>query len=457
MSSMVRFLLLVPLLLLLLTESNSAQRVKGQRKADACACEVNATQWDFPAQTYEGVSQQVQSCGDFLGKIQAQVLLTEEKLPLINATVGNITGRLNAFEYLKTRGLYQTLHLRKLSQQLEVLQKDIISTHQTNPSAKTRSLTQEATKVREDVTKMQKSNVFNLEAVRENLRALRNGLETCKTIEPGFMSSCSQRLMKNISSPLVTKLSPYGKSYPAGSWGRETSPTSPEAYWVQPLVNAHKHGNIVRHYPSYEDFMGSRNHKDFPVAPSHSAANAIQGPGSLLYGGAFFYQCLNTGELCRFDLQTLATTRHTLPGAGFNNQFPYCYYSCRDWTDMDFSADERGLWVIYATQESHGNVVVSLLEAESLNITHTWSTRLFKKSITNAFMVCGVLYATRYIDRYREEVFYAFDTATGREDNTLALPLEKMADGVANLHYNPADHRLYMYNDNYLLAYEAHF
>ncbi|KAJ8333671.1 hypothetical protein SKAU_G00409900 [Synaphobranchus kaupii] len=456
MSLMVRFLSVLPLLLQL-NEVDGTQRVKGQWKADACVCNVNTTQWDFPAQMFEGVSQHVQSCGDFLGKMQAQVLLTEEKMPQINATVGNITERLHAFEYLKSSGLYQSLHLRQLSQELEDLERDISSTHRSNPTAKTKSLTQEITKVRGDVTTMQKNNMFNLEAVRENLRSLRNNLETCKTIQPGFTSTCSHRLMKNISSPLVTKLSPYGKSYPAGSWGRETNPASPETYWVQPLISGNKHGNVVRRYRSYEDFMGSRDAQDVAVAPSHATANAIQGPGSLLYGEAFFYQCHNVRELCRYDLHTQATVRRLLPGAGFNNEFPYCYYSCRDWTDIDFSADETGLWVIYATKESHGNVVLSLLDTESLNITHTWSTRLFKKSVTNTFMVCGVLYATRYDSRYREVVFYAFDTASGREVNTLALPLKKVGDGVANLHYNPADHRLYMYNDNYLLAYEAYF
>ncbi|KAJ8247447.1 hypothetical protein GJAV_G00246490 [Gymnothorax javanicus] len=459
MSLMMQSLSLLPLVLLLqlFTEGEGTQQVTGQWNADACVCAVNATQWDFPAQKFEGVSQQVQSCKNVLEDMHRQVLQTKGKLPKIDATVSNITERLRKFEYLKTSGLHQSLNLRQLSQELDKLESDINSTHRSNPSAKTSSLTQEVSKVRMEVTDMQGKNKFNLEAVRENLRSLRNILETCRTIQPAFTSSCSQRLMRNVSSPMVTKLSPYGKSYPSGSWGRDTNSESPETYWVQPLVNSNKYGNVVRRYLSYEDFMGSRNHQDVPVAPSHTATNAIQGPGSLLYGEAFFYQCYSVGEMCRYDLKTHATVRRVLPGVGFNNDFPYCYYSCRDWTDVDFSADEMGLWVIYGTKKSHGNMVLSLLDAESLNITHTWTTRLFKKSVTNAFMVCGVLYATRYDDRYHEEVFYAFDTSTGREDNTLALPLEKVGDGVSNLHYNPVDHRLYMYNDNYLLAYEAFF
>ncbi|XP_008278472.1 uncharacterized protein LOC103356180 [Stegastes partitus] len=119
------------------------------------------------------------------------------------------------------------------------------------------------------------------------------------------------------------------------------------------------------------------------------------------------------------------------------------------------------VWALYATVGNHGNLVASRLvwddETKSLNVTQTWQTRLFKKAVSNAFMVCGVLYATRYLDEHREEVFYAFDTATGKEDNSLALPLEKIAKGVASVSYNPIDKQIYMYNDGYLLAYQAHF
>jgi len=70
-------------------------------------------------------------------------------------------------------------------------------------------------------------------------------------------------------------------------------------------------------------------------------------------------------------------------------------------------------------------------------------------------MVCGVLYATRYVSTYQEEVFYAFDTTTGQEINTLSLPFEKVSAEIANLNYNPVDRRLYMYNDAYLLSYDT--
>lgn len=273
--------------------------------------------------------------------------------------------------------------------------------------------------------------------------------------------SCSRSILKNVSAPVVTKLNPFSTAYILGAWGHDPGHDGAdyvqETYWILPLANGNRLGITVRFYQTFEDFMAARNHRDETVANSYTHANAVQGPGAAVHRGVVYYQCYNSPELCAFNLKTKQVQRLVLPGAGFNNKFPYCYYACLDWTDINLSADDKGLWVMYATEGNHGNMVVSLVDTENFNVTHTWKTRLFKHSVTNAFVVCGVLYATRYINTYREEVFYAFDTSTGMEDNTLAMPLEKVAAGVANLHYNPTDMRLYMYNGGYMLAYRAYF
>ncbi|XP_071182263.1 olfactomedin-4-like [Salvelinus alpinus] len=458
--------MLLLLLLLTSTSNGDAQRIPGLKKDDSCSCQVNSSVWVFPAMKFEGVLQLVQDCGDSLQNLQAQVKLSNERLPEIQATIENVTARLEPYQYLNDQGLYTALHLRQLVKGLRELEEDISSIHQDKPSDQTQKLTQEIGKVRKEVDKMHLSNTFNMKTVKEKLRSLKNGVESCRTIPEEFISKqgvCSQRIMSNISTPVITKISPYGKSYTSGSWGRQAKQVMEDQegsgvfYWVQPLVSSHRLGNIVRRYRSYDDFMASKNHEDVSVAPSYSHANAIQGSGTVVYGEAVFYNCYFSPELCRYDLQTKVTTRLNIPDIGTNNKFPYCYYNCKDWTDTDFAADETGLWVIYSTLGNHGNLVLSRLDSEAFNVTHTWTTRLFKKSVTNAFMVCGILYATRYIDQFHEEVFYAFDTATGKDDNTLALPLEKIENGVASLSYNPIDRQLYMYNDGYLLSYQAIF
>ncbi|XP_051239222.1 olfactomedin [Dicentrarchus labrax] len=461
--------MLLLLLLLLSPGDGQAQRVSGVRKNGTCACEVNSTLWSFPAVKYEAVLQQVESCGGSLNTLQEQVKLSSERLPQMQALVTNITAQLEPHQYLHNQGLYTALSLRHLGEELSQVETDIGAVHRQLNNGQTRKLSKEVGKLRTDVDKMQMSDTINMKTVKEKLRYLKNSVESCKTIPKDFRGKgryCLKGLITNISDPVMTKVSPHGKSYISGSWGKQAQMDSEgqkNSYWVQPLLDSHVRGNTLRVYQTYEDFMASANHRDYTFAPSYSHANSIEGPSAVLYGEALYYHCYRSADICRYDLNSNTVKRVTLPGTGvgFNNKFPYCYYDCRANSDVDVEADETGLWALYATVGNHGNMVVSQLVwdsgAEMLNVSQTWETRLFKKAVSNAFMVCGVLYATRYVDEYHEEVFYAFDTATGKEDNSLALPLEKVAKGVASLSYNPTNKQIYMYNDGYLLAYQAHF
>ncbi|XP_034734488.1 olfactomedin-like [Etheostoma cragini] len=457
------------LLLLLSSGDGQAERVTGVKKDGSCVCEVNSTMWAFPAVSYEAVMLQVQSCEGSLSSLQEQVDLSNQRLPEIQAMILNVTERLKPHQYLNNQGLYTHLHLHRLGQELSQLETDIGVIRSQSDTAQSQKLSKEAVKLRRDVERMQMSDTINMKTVREKLRYLKNRAESCKSIPKDFRGRdtyCLKGLISNISAPVMTKISPYSKTYTSGSWGKQAqmgSEGQKNSYWVQALLNSHIWGNTLRVYQTYKDFMASANHRDFTFAPSFTHADTLEGPSAVLYGEALYYHCYRSADVCRYDLNSNSVKRVTLPGTGvgFNNKFPYCYYDCRPNSDVDVEADETGLWALYATVGNHGNLVVSRLawdsEAMTLNVSQTWETRLFKKAASNAFMVCGVLYATRYVDDYREEVFYAFDTATGKEDNTLALPLEKVAKGVASVSYNPVSKQIYMYNNGYLLAYQAYF
>lgn len=437
-------------------------------KDGACVCAVDPELWKFPANQYETVQQQLESCEGSLQTLNNQMQLSSDRLPHIQSLVANVTARLQPHQYLQYKGLYSTLNLRQLSTEITQLEGHVSAVHSELNNEHTQALTKEVRKLRQNVNRIKITDDINLKTVKEQVRYLKNRAESCKSIPFDFRGThqyCHKGLIKNISEPVVTKISPYGKSYISGSWGKQALQDEEQAdsYWVQPLTNGHIYGNVLRVYPTYENFMASTNHRDYTFAPSNTHTNAIVGPSAVLYGKALYYHCFNSIEICRYDLTNNNIKRVQLPGTGVGhkNKFPYCYYDCRTYSDVDVEADETGLWVIYATMGNHGNIVVSRMiwdsENETLNITQTWETRVFKKAVTNAFMVCGVLYATRFNSDYREEVFYAFDTVTGREDSTLALPLEKVAKGVASLSYNPTDKKIYMYNDGYLLAYQASF
>lgn len=178
------------------------------------------------------------------------------------------------------------------------------------------------------------------------------------------------------------------------------------------------------------------------------------GSGNTVYKNFMYFNYYGTGDIAKVDLSsnTLVLQR-PLPGATYNNRFSYAGVP---WKDLDFASDEKGLWVLYATEESKGNLVVSRLNSSTLDVEETWRTSQYKPTLSGAFMACGVLYALRSLSTRQEEIFYAFDTTTGQE-SYISILLDKMLETLQGINYCPIDHKLYVYNDGYLVNYDLTF
>lgn len=178
------------------------------------------------------------------------------------------------------------------------------------------------------------------------------------------------------------------------------------------------------------------------------------GSGNVVYKNFMYFNYYGTSNMTKMDLSSnILVLRHPLPGATYNNHF-----SCAGvpWKDLDFVGDKKGLWVLYATEESKGNLVVSRLNTSTLEVEETWCTSQYKPALSGAFMVCGVLYALRSLSTHKKEIFYAFDTTTGQE-RRLSILLDKMLEKLQGINYCPSDHKLYVFNDGYLINYDLTF
>ncbi|XP_016420212.1 olfactomedin-4-like [Sinocyclocheilus rhinocerous] len=114
------------------------------------------------------------------------------------------------------------------------------------------------------------------------------------------------------------------------------------------------------------------------------------------------------------------------------------------------------IYITYATEESKGKLVLGKINEVSFEVEEVWQTSIYKQSVTNAFMICGILYATRSIDTQTEEIFYTFDT-NKNEESHVSIPFEKFQDFYMYLDYNPSDQRLYMFNNGYYVYYNVKF
>ncbi|XP_069842843.1 olfactomedin-4-like isoform X2 [Dendropsophus ebraccatus] len=315
------------------------------------------------------------------------------------------------------------------------------------------------------VNQLESYDKNNVLAVRRDIAALRKRLEDCEKNKdvaappPTNYGSCNHGAIVNISKPFVVQLNYLGFYYKFGGWGKDSnSGASQDVYWVAPLTTDARMMNVIRFYPKYDDLLLYKGATEKVLTRtvgynSYDYSSCGQGGGVIMFNNSLYYNCYNTRDICKFNVDTSGVERKTLTDATFNNRFPY---SSSQWQDIDLASDESGLWVIYSTEQNAGNIVIGKVNPQTLAVEKTWLTSQYKPGATNTFMVCGVLYATRTLSTRKEEIFYMYDTKTSQEGQ-MSIILDKMLENVQSLSYNPNDHKLYMYNDGYQVTYDLMF
>ncbi|XP_075690559.1 olfactomedin-4-like [Rhinoderma darwinii] len=305
----------------------------------------------------------------------------------------------------------------------------------------------------------------NVLAVRREIASLRKKLEDCEKNQDNpappstNYGSCNHGGVVNISKPFVVQLNWLGFSYKFGGWGKDSySGANQDVHWVAPLTTDARMMNLFRFYPTYDDLLLYKSATEkvlTKILPGnrYDYSSCGQGGGVIMFNNSLFYNCYNTRDICKYNVDTSGLERKALTDATFNNRFSY---ASSVWQDIDLASDEDGLWVIYSTEQNAGNIVISKLNPLTLTVEKSWETSQYKLGATNTFMVCGVLYATRTLSTRREEIFYMYDTKTSQEGQ-ISIILDKMMENVQSLSYNPNDHKLYMYNDGYLVTYNLAF
>ncbi|XP_006885717.1 PREDICTED: olfactomedin-4-like [Elephantulus edwardii] len=296
-------------------------------------------------------------------------------------------------------------------------------------------------------------------ALRQEVDTLEGELKECEKMRekeqdssysgpPLSPGSCAHRGLYKVSKPHVVKPNWRGVSYKAGAWGRDWDPNANTSlYWVAPLRADLRYFDYYRLYKSYEDLMLSKNYKELYMGYGDGSGNAV-------YKNFMYFNYYGTNDMVKLDLSSnTVVLQRSLAGATYKNRFSYAGVS---WKDIDFASDEKGLWVLYATEGTKGNLVVSRLNDSTLEVEKTWYSGQHKPAMSGAFMACGVLYALRPSSTRQEEIFYAFDTNTGQE-YYISITLDKMLDTLQGINYSPFDHKLYVFNDAYLVTYDLTF
>ncbi|XP_051252141.1 olfactomedin-4-like [Dicentrarchus labrax] len=301
------------------------------------------------------------------------------------------------------------------------------------------------------VNQLETYDKSNLEVIRIEFAKLQKKLEECQKeqefIKPDI-GNCNHTGIMSISKPMVVQLNAHlNAGFQYGGWGKDSKPV--RGYESMYFYGAYS-GPYVYDFYLYSNYENLILRSAFKT---HDLPNGWEGTGNnyIVHGNTIYYQHNTPLSMTKLNLTSSKYDYRVISSA--STKFSYSYSGNQN---IDFAADENGLWVMYASEESKGKIILAKVDEKSFGIEDEWNTGVFKQLAGNAFMTCGVMYATRSVDLTTEEIFYAFDTKTG-EERHLNIPFQKFQEKYTNLDYNPTDQKLYMYNNGYYVSYNVRF
>ncbi|XP_035273425.1 adhesion G protein-coupled receptor L3 isoform X10 [Anguilla anguilla] len=243
----------------------------------------------------------------------------------------------------------------------------------------------------------------------------------------------------------------FESDHQSGAWCKDPLQSSDKIYYM-PWTPYRT--DTLTEYSSKEDFIAGR------PTTTYKLPHRVDGTGFVVYDGALFFNKERTRNIVKFDLRTrIKSGEAIIASANYHDTSPYRWGGK---SDIDLAVDENGLWVIYATEQNNGRVVVSQLNPYTLRIEGTWDTAYDKRSASNAFMICGVLYVVKtvYEDDDNEatgnKIDYVYNTDQSK-DGYVDIPFPNSYQYIAAVDYNPRDNLLYVWNNYHVVKYSLDF
>ncbi|KAG7229042.1 hypothetical protein INR49_013161 [Caranx melampygus] len=210
-------------------------------------------------------------------------------------------------------------------------------------------------------------------------------------------------------------------------------------------MDSYTNNKIVKEYKSIADFVAGVESRTYNLPFKWAGTNHV------VYNGSLYYNKMQSNIIVRYSFETgRVVTQRALESAGFHNVYPYTWGG---FSDIDLMADELGLWAVYATNQNAGNIVISQLNPDTLQILSTWNTEYSKRNAGESFMICGTLYITNS-HLTGAKVYYAYSTKTSTYEYT-DIPFHNQYFHMSMLDYNARDRTLYGWNNGHQVLFNV--
>uniref|UniRef100_A0A8D2ZFG6 Olfactomedin 3a n=2 Tax=Scophthalmus maximus TaxID=52904 RepID=A0A8D2ZFG6_SCOMX len=277
-----------------------------------------------------------------------------------------------------------------------------------------------------------KEEIRNLSALYQRVLRLDSRLRSC-------MGKLTCGKLMKITGPVTIKIS--GTRF--GAWMTDPlATTRNNRVWY---MDSYTNSKIVREYKTMDDFVAG------VVSRTYSLPFKWEGTNHMVYNGSLYYNKYQSNIIVKYSFETGSVlAQRALEFAGFHNMYPYTWGG---YSDIDVMADELGMWAVYATNQNAGNVVISQIDPDTLQVLKTWNTEYSKRNAGESFMICGTLYVTNS-HLSGAKVYYAYSTKTSSYEY-IDIPFHNQYFHISMLDYNARERALYAWNNGHQVMFNV--
>ncbi|XP_051971087.1 noelin-3-like [Xyrauchen texanus] len=273
---------------------------------------------------------------------------------------------------------------------------------------------------------------YDYEQLYQRVLSLDSRLRNC-------MSKLTCGKLMKITGPVTIKTS--GTRF--GAWMTDplASSRNNRVWYMDTYTNS----KVVREYKNIADFVSGLESRTYYLPFKWAGTNHV------VYNGSLYYNKEQSNIIVKYSFETgRVLAQRALEYAGFHNVYPYTWGG---FSDIDLMADELGLWAVYATNQNAGNIVISQLEPQTLEVLQKWNTEYSKRNAGESFMVCGTLYITNS-HLTGAKVYYSYNTKTSTYEYT-DIPFHNQYFHISMLDYNARERALYAWNNGHQVIFNV--